>query len=36
MHSVALAIFMSVIIFWCHRSNIRRLWNGSEYRFEGK
>ncbi|MDR1255355.1 MAG: glycerol-3-phosphate 1-O-acyltransferase PlsY [Puniceicoccales bacterium] len=33
MHSVVLAIAMAVIIFWCHRGNIRRLWAGSEYRF---
>jgi glycerol-3-phosphate acyltransferase PlsY len=36
MHSVALATSMGVIIFWRHRSNIWRLWNGSEYRFDRK
>jgi glycerol-3-phosphate acyltransferase PlsY len=36
MHSVALATSMGVIIFWSHRSNIWRLWNGSEYRFDKK
>jgi glycerol-3-phosphate acyltransferase PlsY len=36
MHSVALAIGMALVIFWRHRSNIGRLWNGSEHRFERK
>ncbi|MDR0715676.1 MAG: glycerol-3-phosphate 1-O-acyltransferase PlsY [Puniceicoccales bacterium] len=35
-HCVTLAIIMATVIFWCHRSNIKKLWNGSEYRFERK
>ncbi|MDR2720885.1 MAG: glycerol-3-phosphate 1-O-acyltransferase PlsY [Puniceicoccales bacterium] len=36
MHSVALVTVMSLVIFLRHRSNIVRLWNGSEHRFEKK
>jgi glycerol-3-phosphate acyltransferase PlsY len=36
MQGAVLGIFTSIVFFWCHRSNIRRLWNGFEYRFERK
>jgi glycerol-3-phosphate acyltransferase PlsY len=35
-HGVVLTLFLCATIFFCHRKNIRRLCNGSEYRFGGK